>query len=308
MTPPDYLQTEIIRLDQKIAQAQQSLSDPDLKVLAQEEIKQLESQKQSLLSSASNTSSISNISHLSYDSRPATIEIRAAAGGDEAKIWAADLLRMYTRYCEQKNLKHQLIDELVLQISSPNTFKLLKHESGVHRVQRIPATENLGRIHTSTATVAVLPQISAQEVDINPGDLDWQFTRSGGPGGQNVNKLNTAVRLTHRPTQTTISVRQERSQQQNREIALQMLRSTLWQLEQDKKQQTLDSTRRSAIGRGMRAEKIRTYNFPQNRVTDHRIKKSWHNLDSILDGHLDKIFSTLEKSQALPQPSLSLHF
>jgi len=295
---PDYLKSEIKRIENKISQAKKSLSDPELKALAQEEINNLKKQKKSLLQTSSptatNNSKSSNADDL--DSRPATIEIRAAAGGDEAKIWASDLLRMYTRACEQMNLKHKLIDELVLQITSNNSFGLFKHESGVHRVQRVPTTESQGRIHTSTATVAVLPEISNTEVSIAPSDLDWQFTRSGGPGGQNVNKLNTAVRLTHKPTQTTISVRQERSQQQNREIALQMLRNQLWQIAQDKQTQAIDSTRKSAVGRGMRSEKIRTYNFPQNRVTDHRIKKSWHNLDSILEGNLEKILSTLETS------------
>jgi len=178
---------------------------------------------------------------------------------------------------------------------SKGAYATFKYESGVHRVQRVPTTESSGRIHTSTATVAVLPEIAESEVAIKPEDLDWQFIRSGGPGGQNVNKLNTAVRLTHKPSGLSISVRQERSQQQNRQVALQMLRNQLWEIQEEKRNQKIDSTRRSAVGRGMRAEKIRTYNYPQNRVTDHRLKKSWQDLDSILAGNLSKIFKSLEQ-------------
>ena len=294
---PSYFQKQLAEIDKKIKDAQASLNDPDLTELAQAELKQLQSQKKSLEQSSSDTSRTSHTSNTSnLDSRPATIEIRAAAGGDEAKIWASDLLRMYTRFCDQAGLKYQKLDEGVIRVNAPGAFGKFKYESGVHRVQRVPTTESQGRIHTSTATVAVLPEISSSEVTVKPEDLEWQFTRSGGPGGQNVNKLNTAVRLTHKPTGLKISVRQERSQQQNREIALQMIRNKLWDMEKEKRESQIDSTRKSAVGRGMRAEKIRTYNFPQNRVTDHRIKKSWGNLNSIIDGDLDKIFNTLKKN------------
>jgi len=222
----------------------------------------------------------------------AIIEIRAATGGDEAKIWAADLLRMYLRFAVEKGWKSEIIDEGIAKISGTDAYKFLKYETGVHRVQRIPKTERYGRIHTSTATVAVLPEIEEKEIYINPGDLEWEFYRAGGHGGQNVNKVSTAVRLRHKPSGIVVSAQTERYQEQNRRIALSILRSRLWEIEQEKKSETLGQAR-SLIGRGMRAEKIRTYNFPQNRVTDHRINKSWHNLEEIVDGKLEKIVAAL---------------
>lgn len=222
----------------------------------------------------------------------AILEVRGATGGDEAKIWAAELLRMYSKYAITKGLKVDILDEGVIKIKGTNVFNLIKFEAGVHRVQRVPQTERYGRIHTSTATVAVLPEIEDSQIYINPSDLEWEFFRSGGKGGQNVNKVSTAVRLRHKPTGIVVSAQQERFQEQNRRIALSLLRGKLWEMEQECKLQTLDNAR-FLIGRGMRAEKIRTYNFPQNRITDHRINKSWHNLEEIMDGRLDKIISTL---------------
>jgi peptide chain release factor 1 len=216
------------------------------------------------------------------------LEIRGATGGDEAKIWGQDLLRMYTRFATKRNWKFELVDEATLKIKGENVFQLLKNESGVHRVQRVPSTEKRGRIHTSTATVAVMPEVPESEIKINPDDLDWQFIRAGGHGGQNVNKVSTAVRLTHRPSGIMIVAREERFQQQNRVNALALLRSKLWEQQELQKEKTIAGYR-SAIGRGMRAEKIRTYNFPQDRVTDHRIKKSWGNLEKVIDGDLEKI-------------------
>src|SRR3990167_4905859 len=202
------------------------------------------------------------------------IEIRGATGGDEAKIWAQDLLRMYSRFAIKKNWKLLQIDDLTLKITGENAFDLLKNESGVHRVQRIPKTEKRGRVHTSTATVAVLPGIEEHEIKINPNDLEWQFFRSSGAGGQNVNKVSTAVRLIHKPSGIVVSAQTERFQQQNRDNALSLLRTKLWELEEIKNETEIAGYR-SAIGRGMRSEKIKTYNFPQDRVTDHRIKKSF---------------------------------
>lgn len=228
------------------------------------------------------------------------IEIRGATGGDEAKIWAADLLRMYMRFAESCALSVQLLDEGVIKISGPNTYNLFKYESGVHRVQRIPETERYGRIHTSTATVAVLPVLEETKAHINPDDLEWEFFRASGHGGQNVNKVSTAVRVRHKPTGLIATSQSQRYQEQNRKIALSILASKLNEIEEVKKQQTL-GVARSAIGRGMRAEKIRTYNFPQNRITDHRIGKSWYNLEDVVDGKMEKIVKTL--SQKL-SPSL----
>lgn len=218
----------------------------------------------------------------------AYVEIRGATGGDEAKIWGGDLLRMYYRFAIKMGWKADKVDDLTLRICGPNIFNLLKNESGVHRVQRVPVTEKRGRIHTSTATVAVLPEVKDSEIRINPQDVEIQFFRAGGHGGQNVNKVSTAVRLTHKPTGIVVTAREERFQEQNREIALSLLRSRLWERAELEKEKTVAGYR-SAIGRGMRVEKIRTYNFPQDRVTDHRIGKSWGNLSSIVEGNIDKI-------------------
>lgn len=225
----------------------------------------------------------------------AYIEIRGATGGDEAKLWGEDLLRMYTRFASKKNWKISQIDEKTILIEGAGVFDLSKNESGVHRVQRVPETEKRGRIHTSTATVVVLPEVREKEIEINPRDLDWQFYRSGGHGGQNVNKVSTAVRLTHKPTGTIITCSEERFQQQNRIIALSLLRSRLWEKEEERKSKEI-ADYRSPIGQGTRSEKIRTYNYPQNRVTDHRIKKSFGNLDAIVDGNLDKLLELLKKA------------
>lgn len=216
------------------------------------------------------------------------IEIRGATGGDEAKLWGQDLLRMYLRFAVKKNWKYTQIDDLTLKIVGIEAFDLLKNESGVHRVQRVPTTEKRGRIHTSTATVVVLPEIKETDVKVNPNDLEWQFVRAGGHGGQNVNKVSTAVRLKHIPTGIVINAREERFQEQNRQIALSLLRSKLWEKEEEEKLKTIAGYR-STIGKGMRSEKIRTYNYPQDRVTDHRIGKNWGNLEVIVDGNLEKV-------------------
>ena len=218
----------------------------------------------------------------------AYLEIRGATGGDEAKLWGADLLRMYSRFATKKNWKATQVDDLTLKIVGFDVFTLLKNESGVHRVQRVPTTEKRGRIHTSTATVVVLPEVKDSDVNINPQELEWQFTTGGGHGGQNVNKVATAVRLRHIPSGIVVQSREERFQEQNRLIALSLLRSKLWEKQEEEKLKTIAGYR-SAIGTGKRSEKIRTYNFPQDRITDHRIGKSWGNLETIVDGNLDKV-------------------
>lgn len=227
----------------------------------------------------------------SASNQTAYLEIRGATGGDEAKIWGRDLLRMYLRFAQKKGWKTELISDNTIRITGFGVFDALQNESGVHRVQRVPSTEKRGRIHTSTATVVVLPEIKESEIIIKPEDLEWQFYRAGSQGGQNVNKVSTAVRLIHKPSGIVVTSQTERFQEQNRKIALDLLRSRLWEKKEAEKEKTIAGYR-SAIGRGMRAEKIRTYNFPQNRVTDHRIGKSWGNLDHVIEGELDKIVKT----------------
>jgi peptide chain release factor 1 len=224
------------------------------------------------------------------------LEVRGATGGNEAKIWANDLTRMYLRYALKQGWKAIAVDETVVKISGQNVFDDLKNESGVHRVQRIPSTERHGRIHTSTATVVVLPEIKESDVQINPAELDIQFFHSSSQGGQNVQKVSTAVRITHRPTGIITSSQRERFQEQNRRLAMDLLRTKLWEREEEEKMRTIAGYR-SAIGRGMRAEKIRTYNFPQSRITDHRIGKSWGNLESIVDGDLTKVIELTKSLQ-----------
>lgn len=236
------------------------------------------------------------------------MEIRAGTGGDEASLFAGDLYRMYTKFAHNQGWKVKSISKNVFEVENNGTppnetavvtaleeslYNLLKSESGVHRVQRIPVTERGGRVHTSTATVAVLPAITdlsvGGEFNINPSDLRVDTYRSGGAGGQNVNKVETAVRITHIPTGLVVSCQDERSQFQNKERALEILKSKLFLMQTERQKGSMDKLRQNQIGTGDRSEKIRTYNFPQDRLTDHRIKKSWHNLEKIMEGGIERI-------------------
>jgi peptide chain release factor 1 len=237
------------------------------------------------------------------DEKSIILEIRAGAGGDEASLFASDLFRMYSQYASSMNWNIEIINsassegggskEVVARIAGKSVFKKLKYESGVHRVQRIPATESSGRIHTSTVSVAVLPEAKDIDVQINPEDIRIDVMRSSGAGGQSVNKIDSAVRITHMPTGIVVSCQETKYQQQNKEKAMTILRSKLYEREKALEQEKRDSLRLSQIGSAMRAEKIRTYNYPQNRVTDHRIKESWHNLDEILNGNLEEVLETV---------------
>jgi len=273
--------------------------EDDMKEMVKQEIEDL----QEKLSGIEEDLKVALIPKDENDDKDIIMEIRAGAGGDEAGLFAADLFRMYSRYAQEKGWNVEIINanesgiggfkEVVFEVKGKNVFSRLKYERGVHRVQRVPVTESSGRIHTSTATVAVLPEADEVDVDINNDDLRIDIFHSGGAGGQNVNKVATAVRITHIPTGIVTVCQDERSQLRNKNKAMAVLRARLLDIEKMKQEEEMGEERRSQLGTGGRSEKIRTYNFPQDRVTDHRIGLSLHNLEGVLEGNLDELIDAL---------------
>ncbi len=274
-------------------------ADPELGQMAKEEIPRLETELQGL----ENELKVLLLPKDPNDDKNIFLEIRAGAGGDEAGLFVADLFRLYSRFAEGKRWRVELMDsnptgvggfkEIIAQISGEKVYSELKYEGGVHRVQRVPKTEAQGRVHTSTVTVAVLPEAEDVEVKIQDKDLQVEVMRAGGPGGQSVNTTDSAVRLTHLPTGMVVICRDEKSQHKNRAKALKVLQARLLELEREKQDQAITSQRRSMVGSGDRSEKIRTYNYPQNRITDHRIGLTVHNLDMVMEGDLEHIIDSL---------------
>jgi peptide chain release factor 1 len=293
----EYVKTDAA-LERTLAIARDE-SELEMRALAQEEVQQLQAQKEQL----ENEMRLMLLPKDPRDDKDIYMEIRAGTGGEEAALFAADLYRMYTRYAERQRWKVALVDEnrtglkgfreVIFEIKGKGAFSRLKYESGVHRVQRVPLTEASGRIHTSTATVAVMAEVDDIEVEVRPEDLKIDIYHASGHGGQNVQKVATAVRVTHLPTGIVVACQDERSQLQNKLRALSVLKARLYEIELEKQQREITEARRSQVGTGERAEKIRTYNFPQDRLTDHRIGESFHNLPAILDGDLDSIIDAL---------------
>ncbi|MDP1689908.1 MAG: PCRF domain-containing protein [bacterium] len=287
-----YLAEEYERLDKEaIDSVQAAGTDTDLRAMADEEAVRFRNRQKEILKE------IEKILKKEEEEvvRPSSVvmELRAGAGGDEATIFAHDLKEMYQKYAEQKGWKTRVIDDLTVEIIGKDAYDALRYETGVHRVQRVPLTEKSGRIHTSTASIAVLPIRSKSKIEINPSDIEMEFSRSGGAGGQNVNKVETAVRLIHTPTGIDVRSSSERSQLANREKAMQILVAKLDFLHEEEEAKKHAAVRKAQIGTADRSEKIRTYNYLQDRVTDHRLKESWHNLPKLLAGGIDDIISAL---------------
>jgi peptide chain release factor 1 len=271
------------------------LEDPELRDLAKEELPALEAKTNEL----NEKLKILLLPKDPNDERSVILEVRAGAGGDEAGLFAAELLRLYLRYAERRGWRCELADtspgalggvkEATVTVTGDAVYSSLKYESGVHRVQRVPATEAQGRIHTSTVTVAVMPEAEDIDIQINPADLETDVFRSTGSGGQSVNTTDSAVRITHKPTGVVVKCQQEKSQLKNRNMAMKMLRAKLYEMEQEKQRSARDAARKSQVGSGDRSEKIRTYNFPQDRLTDHRINYTRHNLPAVMDGDVQDV-------------------
>ena len=288
-------------------EAEALLSDPEMKELAQEELRRAQEELERL----EHELQLLLLPKDPNDQKNVIVEIRAGVGGEEAALFAHSLYRMYSMYAESHRWKTEVdsvnetelggIKEISFTIEGAGAYSRLKYESGVHRVQRVPETESGGRIHTSTATVAVLPEMETADVQLNPADIEMQVFRSSGAGGQHVNKTSSAVRLIHKPTGMVVECQQERSQFQNRDKAMRILASRLYEAEQEKLVDEYTAQRRSQVGSGMRNERIRTYNFPQGRVTDHRIGLTLYKIDSIMDGDLDEIIDALSASDQAEQ-------
>ena len=287
------------KIDEDIEEAKEMTKDPELGEFAKEEITKIKKKKTNLESKIE----IMLLPKDPNDDKNVIVEIRGAAGGDEANIFAGDLYRMYTKYAEKVGWKIDVLSEehndaggfplVEFMVKGENVYSKLKYESGAHRVQRVPVTETQGRVHTSTATVLVMPEAEEVDLEINPNDLKIDVYHSGGAGGQSVNTTDSAVRITHLPTNTVVTCQNERSQVQNKEKAMQILRSRLYEAKIREQEEALGNERRSKIGSGDRSEKIRTYNYPQNRVTDHRIGYTTKNLDRVMEGNLDDIINAL---------------
>ena len=290
-----------------LAEAQALVDDPDLGELARADVEQWTAEQERLAQELEEKL----LPHDPADDKPAIMEIRAGAGGDEASLFAGELYRMYVRYAERHGLKTELVSkheneaggvkEVILRVTGEKPYGQLKFEGGVHRVQRVPVTESQGRIHTSTATVAVLPEAAEADLEIRPEDLRIDIYRSGGHGGQGVNTTDSAVRITHLPTGIVVAMQDERSQQQNRQKAMMILRSRLIERQKQAEMAAASDARKSLIGTGDRSEKIRTYNFPQDRITDHRIHYSRSNVTAAMDGEIDDLIRELtlaERAQA----------
>ncbi len=299
----DYRQVQINDLDKKIEETKALLLDPEMAELAKAEIDNLAQQKAEILKTYENTKVEEDLDDDVLEERNALVQVSGAAGGEEATNWGQELLRMYSRYAQMKGFKVEALDEDVIKIEGKGAFELLQYESGVHRVQRVPTTEKRGRVHTSTATISILPELEDIDLHINPDDVEFEAHRSGGHGGQNVNKVSTAVRLKHTPTGIVVNCQTQRFQAQNRELAMEMLRAKLWEIEAEKQHSEIAGLKATQVGRGMRSEKIRTYNFPQDRLTDHRINKSWSNLEGIMEGNIDKVMNDMKTLEAPQEQS-----